>query len=357
MARIGIDAHVLDGKHQGSRTWLANTLAALGAMAGAHRWVIYSANPERTAALFPSPAFEHRRIGARGALSRLLWFWPRAARRDRLDALLTQYIAPPGLRIASFVVIHDLLFESDPTLFPPLMRWRLRLLCRISARRAAAILTVSRHAAGEIHRRYAIPPERIHLAPNGVAPPVMADIEDDARAAALCPYVLCVGRLEPRKNIGLALAASEAARAGGARLVVVGRADFRAETLVRALRTGENVVHIQDASDSLLAALYRHAAALIYPSIGEGFGIPVIEALGYGTAVIASDRTAIPETGGALAAYFDPLAPGAVRTLGALIDRALAVETRPDPEAVAAHLAQFDWSIAARALLRAADAL
>jgi hypothetical protein len=70
MARIGIDAHVLDGKHQGSRTWLANTLAALGAMTGAHRWVIYSAHPERTAALFPSPAFEHRRIGASARAAR-----------------------------------------------------------------------------------------------------------------------------------------------------------------------------------------------------------------------------------------------------------------------------------------------
>jgi glycosyltransferase involved in cell wall biosynthesis len=357
MARIGIDAHVLDGKHQGSRTWLANTLTALGTMAGAHCWVIYSADPDRTAALFPSPTFEHRRIGARGALARLLLFWPRAARCDRLDALLTQYIAPPSLRIRSFVVIHDLLFESDPALFPPLMRWRLRLLCRISAYRAAAILTVSRHAAAEIRKRYGIPPERIHLAPNGLAPPVTPDIQDDSRAAAMRPYVLCVGRLEPRKNIGLALAASAAARASGARLVVVGRADFRAANLVRALEAGENVFHIQDASDSLLAALYRHAAALIYPSIGEGFGIPVIEALGHGTAVIASDRTAIPETGGALAVYFDPLAPDAVCALGALIDRALALETKPDPAAVAVHLAQFDWSIAARALSRAADAL
>lgn len=355
MARIGIDAHVLDGKYQGSRTWLANTLTALGQAGTRHRWILYSGNPERTRELFPFANFEHRAIPVRHAAARMLWFWPRATRRDRLDALLTQYIAPP-FAVRSLVVIHDLLFETDPALFPFLMRWRLRLCCRLSARRAAAVYAVSQHTAQAIQSLYGVAAERIHLAPNGVSLSTCPG-EEDARAAALRPYLLCVGRLEPRKNIGLALQASEAARAAGVRLVVVGREDFRSDALSRALASSQNVVHIRDASDPLLSALYRHATALLFPSLGEGFGLPVLEALAHGTAVLASNRTAIPEIGGTLAHYFDPLAASAARDLARLIAFALSGRARPDPAATAAHLAHFDWPIAAAALTRTADSL
>ena len=357
MARVGVDAHVLDGKRQGSRTWLANTLAALAQNPGRHRWVIYSAEPELTRALYRTDAFEHRPMRRQGPLGRQLWFLPQAARRDALDGLVVQYSGPPFVRIPTFVVIHDLLFESNPELFPAFMRWRLRILCRMTARRAAAVFTVSQHVADEIRRTYGVAPERIRLAPNGVSQPLTPSPSDDARAVALRPFVLCVGRLEPRKNVGLALQASAAARSAGARLVVVGQADFGSASLARALAVEPNVVHITDASDSLLASLYRRAAALVYPSLGEGFGIPIIDALAHGTPVLASNRPAIPEIGGTLATYFDPRAPTAAQDLGAMIERVLAESPRLDGKAVAAHLARFDWSIGAAALVRAADAL
>ena len=356
MARIGIDSHVLDGKHQGSRTWLGNTLTALASSAGSHCWIIYSANPEITRTLYPCPNFEHRRIDVRGSIARNLWFWRSAARRDRLDALVTQYIAPLA-PVRSFLVIHDLLFESDPAFFPRLMRWRLRLLCRQSARRADAIFTVSEYSAREIRTRYGIPSGRLHLAPNGRTHLPPPDNDDEARAVSLRPYLLCVGRLEPRKNIALALEASAAARAAGSRLVIVGTADFASSGLVRTLAERPNVTHLQDVSDGFLSSLYRHAAVLLYPSLGEGFGIPIIEALAHGTPVLASGLTAIPETGGSLATYFDPRAPGAAETLARLIDDELAQPTKLDPARVESHLAQFDWSRSARALVEAADAL
>lgn len=210
MARIGIDAHVLDGKYQGTRSWLENVLDRLPAVPGAdaQEWVIYSADPDATARRFPWPRFLHRRITTHGSIPRLLAFWPAARRRDGLDALVTQYIAPPfaarGFR--QIVVIHDLLFESDPQFFPTLMRWRLRLLCRRSARRAAAVLTVSRFSAGEIARRYRVPAARILVAPNAPAALPAPAAEDRAAAEALAPFLLWVGRLEPRKNLPLALA-------------------------------------------------------------------------------------------------------------------------------------------------------
>ena len=355
--RVGIDAHVLDGKFQGSRTYVEAILTEIGRLDQHNRYVIYSYDPAGTQARFDYANFEHKAISLRPAIPRLLAFWPWAWRRDRLDVLMTQYIAPPLFPGRQFVVIHDILFETHKWMFPLSQRLRLRLLCGLSARLATTIFTVSDYSAGEIARRYRIPTDRIRLTRDGIAALPVPDADAVRQARELQPFLLCVGRLEPRKNIELALAASAAARARGTRLVVVGREDFRAAGLVETLAQSTNVVHLCDISPMLLSALYAHATAFLYPSLGEGFGIPVLEALASGTPVIASDRTAIPEAGGALAQYFNPEAADAVSTLAALIDRAESDMPRPAPEDVAAHMAKFDWAIAARTVVDAVNAL
>lgn len=355
--RVGIDAHVLDGKFQGSRTYVEAILTEIGRIDPHNRYIVYTYQPERARERFDFANFEHRLITVRSAIPRLLAFWPWAGWRDRLDVLITQYIAPPLFPGRQFVVIHDVLFESHTWMFPTMQRLRLQLLCRLSARLATTIFTVSDYSACEIASRYRVPPDRIRLTRDGIAALPQPDADAVRQAADLRPFLLCVGRLEPRKNIALALAASAAARARGMRLVVVGREDFRAADLVDSLARGENVVHLRDVSPMLLSALYAQATAFLYPSLGEGFGIPVLEALASGTPVIASDRTAIPEAGGSLAHYFNPEAPDAVAALAALIDRAETSMPRPAPQQVAAHMAQFDWAIAARSIVEAVNAL
>ena len=122
--RVGVDAHVLDGKFQGSRSCVENVLRVIGRQDARNTYVIYSFDPSHTHALFPFANFEHRSIALHAAIPRLLAFWPWAARRDRLDVLLTQYIAPPFGAARQFVLIHDILFESFPRMFPPILRWR-----------------------------------------------------------------------------------------------------------------------------------------------------------------------------------------------------------------------------------------
>jgi glycosyltransferase involved in cell wall biosynthesis len=357
MSRVGVDAHVLDGKFQGSRSFIENVLGEIGRQDDRNSYVIYSFDPAATRARFPFARFEHRRIAIRAGVPRLLAFWPWVRYRDRLDVLLTQYIAPPLDPGRQFVLIHDILFESHPGMFPWLLRWRLRLLCRLSAWRASMIFTVSRYSAGEIARRYGVPAARIRITPDGVVAPGEPDARATEQALALQPYLLCVGRLEPRKNIRLALAASRAARAGGTRLIVVGREDFGSSELVEELAAAEGVVHLRDVAPDLLDALYRNAVALVFPSLGEGFGIPVLEALAHGTPVLASHCTAIPEAGGELARYFDPEAEDAEVALAALIAQAEAGAFRPAAEAVAAHLRRFRWADAAATIVAAVDGL
>lgn len=348
--RIGIDAHALTGKRQGSRTWLLNVLRHLSPSVHGHELFVYSFDPDQAATLVGSHGYHHRPLPDGPAIARLLWHLPRAAFTDRLDVLLMQYQIAPFCPCQQVVVIHDVLFESQPAWFPPAMRWRLRLGCRYSAWRAKRVVTVSEFSRQEIAQRYHIAPERIVVAPNAAEPARHSDEVARARVRALGRFLLCVGRLEPRKNIALAIRASAAARTAGIRLVIVGRHEDWAPPLTV---TGLNIVHIPEADDALLEALYEGALALIYPSVGEGFGLPVIEALRAGTPVLCSNTTALPEVGGHLASYFDPCATDAEAELATMIAAAFRKPRRLDPELVASHLKGFDWCASANAVARA----
>ena len=305
MRTVGIDAHVLTGKFQGSRVWLEGVLAAVGRIDDRNRWIVYSSDPQATASAFPYPNFVHRRVPFDSAVPRLALGWLWIGMRDRLDALVTQYIGPPLFVGRQIVVVHDILFESHPMLFPPLMRWRNRVLVRLSARRAHSVLTPSFFSRNEIIHRYRMPAERVAVAPNGVtsqpprdpaAEPVILQRllgEDWNR-----PFLLFVGRIEPRKNLDLLLTSWRAASCANAMLIVVGRADFGAERTLSALHSEPRARHLVDVSPGDLLVLYRYARALVFPSVAEGFGIPILEALSVGTTVIHSNTTAMPEIGG-----------------------------------------------------------
>jgi glycosyltransferase involved in cell wall biosynthesis len=356
MFRVGIDGHILTGKFQGSRTYLENILRQIGELGSPHRWIIYSYDPEATRQLLDYPHFEHRRLAVRSSVLRLLAWWPWAGLRDQLDLLFTQYNGPLFFPGHQMVAIHDLLFESHPQFFPRLMRLRLKIFSRITARRATAVFTVSEFSRKEIVKRYGIPPERVHITRNGYAGSTTTDVDTEPQLPQ-GPYVLCVGRLEPRKNIGLVVDATEALRNRGVQLVIVGREDFGADSLLQTIADDPMIIHLRDVSEAHLAALYAGAAVFCFPSLCEGFGIPVVEAIAQGTPVVASSLTAIPEAGGNLATYFDPEAPDAKATLATLLEQTISSGDRLAPAAVSQHLAKLDWSLAARTMMDAVDAV
>lgn len=351
MKRVGVDAHVLTGKRQGTRTFLENVLRQVGEIDGRNTYVIYSFDPRITSRLFPYPNFVHCNIAVSHAIPRLAFYWEWARMRDRLDVLVTQYMGPLVYSGTQFVVVHDLLFESHPSLFPAAMRWRLKLGTRATVARSRRVFTVSRYTQHELETRYGVDSGRIALMRNGFAPPATPATHDSACAAALTPYVLCVGRLEPRKNIDLAIAATASLRQAGTRLVIVGAPDRTSATLMRAIAADPQIVHLDRVSDSRLSALYTHASAFVFPSRAEGFGLPVLEALGHGAPVVASCRTAIPEVGGPFARYFDPEAHDAVTVLAELTAAAVRAPRHSDDPALQAHLRSFDWRAAAAAFV------
>jgi glycosyltransferase involved in cell wall biosynthesis len=356
MRTVAVDAHVLNGIPQGSRTYLENVLGWLGRLDGKNRYQIFSLDPDATRRRLDFPQFEHRRIGLPASIPRLLLYWPYAKLRYRFDVLITQYILPPFVPGAHFVVMHDILPHTHPLLFPPFQRWRSRILYRASARRARDLFVVSNYTRSAIIERYGIATDKIHLTYNGFD---AAAFDETIQSGCAAPedYVLFVGRLEPRKNVDLIIKALALTRHPRLRLIVVGGSHFASPQLLALMRSSPRVEHRTNVGDRELDALYRRACALVFPSSAEGFGLPILEALARGVPVITSDQTALPEVGGHFARYLNPMAVDAPARLAALLDEICDAPPRLDPAALGRHLAQFDWERSARTILGRIEAL
>lgn len=353
MTRVGVDAHVLDGKFQGSRTWVLETLRRAPALAPELTFVVYSGDPARTAALLGDVAVEHRVLPPGGPVGRNLRFWPRAVRQDRLDVLVTQYFSPPRYPGRQLVVVHDVLFETHPKFFGRGTRWRNKVLVGWSARRAGTVATVSEYSRSQIARVYGRRAEDILLVHNGVEPPPPTSGALPAQVPPGTRFALMVGRLEPRKNLALALDAFARVEDPDVRLVVVGRDDFEDPTTLARLAAEPRAIHLSDVPQDALWELYRRATVFLFPSRGEGWGIPVLEALAVGTPVVASDATAIPEAGGAACTYVDVAAPGAPAALATHLADAFAGRLTFDADAARRHVEAFGWDRSAAELVAA----
>jgi glycosyltransferase involved in cell wall biosynthesis len=351
MRRLGVDGHILTGKHQGSNVWLVNVVAHAAKRDPDTVYVVYSFDPETAKQNLNGPNIEHRALPFRAAIPRLLFYWPYAMFAHRLDALLTQYIAPPLALRPQIVVVHDVLFETNPEFFPPIMRWRLRLLVRMSVANAFAVIAPSNYSQDQISSAYGIPQARITVARCGVRQPILGGCLPPGLESGV-RFILFVGRIEPRKNLNLLLEAFARISDPRARLVVVGHIERSGRPVLSRLAKETRAVHFERVDDKTLWALYHHAAALVFPSLGEGFGLPVLEALAARCAVIVASTAALPEVGGNLAIYFDPLALDAAQRLTECIAKALAGLPHLDEAALEFHLKQFAWPGAAEALVQ-----
>lgn len=221
---------------------------------------------------------------------------------------------------------------------------------RTTARVAACILADSTFTKHEIVRHLGADEAKIRVVHLGTDfPPAFADVEP-ARFDGVRKYVLFVGEVEGRKNVATLTAAMGMLPSGlrsDTAVVVAGRAKH----LPGRDAAGDVVVHMEgEVSDARLAALYRGAAALVFPSTYEGFGLPVLEAMAYGTPVIASDAASVPEAGGDAALYFSPADAGALadRLVRVLTDDAMAADLRARG---LLHAATMSWDACADSTL------
>jgi glycosyltransferase involved in cell wall biosynthesis len=316
VARVGVDFHVFDGKFQGSRSHLLGLYSEMVALCPQYHFYFFLA---QTQALARLPAFRRSNVSIvhmphANPLRRLAWQLPQLKRQFQLDILHTQYMLPLGSSQGSAVTIHDVLFEPFPEFFEPLFVLRSRLMMRWAARKADMLFTVSEYSRQEISKRYGIEHTRIGLLHNAVDQTQFfagPQGQEHVTRRGLCcgAYFLTVGRIEPRKNHAAILRAYAQLPGTPPPLVIVGQRDFGYADFEPALRAlpGTHRVHVlSDVDDQALPALYRHALALIYPSLAEGFGMPPLEGLASGVPVITSRNTAIPEVMGDAGLLIDP---------------------------------------------------
>jgi glycosyltransferase involved in cell wall biosynthesis len=239
---------------------------------------------------------------------------------------------PPASGRPLVVTVHDAAPELFPHAFTARGRRFHRLGLAAAARRADAVIAVSQSAADEISSHSAIPAGRITVVPNGVDPPPRDPDEDRRRVQRLDlagrRYVLWVGSLEPRKGVGTLVAAmAELARRGRhpeVQTVLAGFEGWLHDGLLDGAdraRLGPALRQVGRVGEADLWALYRHAEVFAFPSRHEGFGLPVIEAMSQGVAVVAADIPALREVAGPAALLVEPGRPAAwAEALDGLLD-------------------------------------
>jgi glycosyltransferase involved in cell wall biosynthesis len=246
--------------------------------------------------------------GRASVLVRELWWYP-----VRLSALRSQdvlhcttYYGPLRPSIPTVVTVHDLAVLRHPEAFPRWTRAYVPLVVPRVLRAAARIIAVSEFTASELETLLHIPRSRIVVVPNAADETFTSD-----GPAAEGEYVLAVGTLEPRKNLERAI---EAAQRVGLPLRIAGAPGWGGVEARGATWLGE-------VDDAELARQYRGAQCVVYPSLYEGFGIPVLEAMACGVPVVTSAGGATEEVAGGAAVLVDPLDVDAI-TAG--IDEAIA---------------------------------
>jgi alpha-1,3-rhamnosyl/mannosyltransferase len=284
---------------------------------------------------------------------------PRAAARAGVDLIhAPAYTAPFWAGVPVVLTIHDVSYARHPEWYPYRRDWARRAFYRRSARAASHVITDSDFSAREIHAAYGIAPSKITVVPLGVAPAFAEEGASDLPAGVTEPYVLHVGDLHERRNLPVVVDAVLAARrhfgaAAALSLVLAGIDRGVAGALCAIAREADApdaVVVLGQVSEERLRALYRGATALVYPSLYEGFGLPVLEAMASGTPIIASRAASIPEVAGDAGLLLDPLDVGA--WTNAIVTVANDERMRERMRAAGrARAASFTWDRTARATL------
>lgn len=319
---IGIDARAAAEVPAGRGRVVRELLRALSGRVDDHQYVLYARQPWSEASL--DERFRWRLIEAQDPWWHLVTAF--AASRDCGVFLSTNsYLTPWFLRIPAVPIVYDMI-PFEPTMQPNRRSTAIeRLTLGPAVRRSRSLLCISRATEQMLVAHFPAASGRTVVAPLGVTVPPESAPVSECDALPPAGFVLAVGTLEPRKNLPRLV---DAYRMLGEEiqrrhpLVVVGALGWETGETLEALQSlGERCIMLGYVSDAALAELYRRCGVFCYPSLGEGFGLPVLEAMAAGAAVLTSNLSSLPEVGGDAVYYVDPRDVGDIAAgLGRMLD-------------------------------------
>ncbi len=359
--RFAVDAHAIGRHLTGNEVYVRSLLNAFAAQNQDDEFVAY-VSAESAAHSLPAN-IKTRRIAPNPFL-RLGFDLAMKVRADRPDLLHVQYTAPLACPVPVVVSVHDVSFLEHPEYFTRDRAWQLQWTVRRTVHRAAKILTGSEFSRSSILKVYGdLDEDKVVVVPNAAASefrPIAREISAAVvrdRFKITAPFVLSVGDLQPRKNqIGLIRAFARLVKAHPQlkqNLVLAGKETWFAEQVHRAARESGVADRIQFCgfvSDDDLLQLYNACDLFVFPSFYEGFGLPALEAMACGRAVICSHTSALPEVVNGAAILFDPYALDEI--VRALADLLLDNELRLRMERLGLQrAAHFSWQKTAQRTL------
>lgn len=331
--RIGINARLL-GKQiiEGVGRYTHEVIRCLSTQHSDDQIILYTDQPTIDLSDYgPNVSIHNLRLPARHPILWSIWFdylLPRAMRQDGIDV----FFSPEGMislrsDIPTVMTVHDIVFERYPEYVQKSHALFLKKNSIKYHRQADQIVAISQFTKDEILDIYGIDTAKLTVIPNGRSNEFYP-LDNDEKSAFRNidgfdnEYVLYVGSLHPRKNIVRLLQSFEQFKTTNSptKLVLAGRLAWHSDRILDQLKQSkcpDDIIHL-DFFKGDLNALINNAVALIYPSLYEGFGLPVLEAMSVGTPVITSAHSAMSEVAGDAAIYIDPVS---VDEMSQAIDR------------------------------------
>lgn len=319
--RIGINAHLLSAesgyRRAGIHQYIAQVIHHLPLLSSDTHYTVFTRDEKaigtRSGVQVASSSWptEQRVI-------RILWeqsALPVLAARENLDLLHSMaFVTPIVGQIPTIVTVYDLSFVHFPEKFPTLQRHYLQSQTARSTRQARQVITISEASRQDLQRHFSVPLEKISVILPGVDPQFqplpeekIAAFRDEHRLPE--HFILHVGTLQPRKNIPILIEALARPECHDVDLVLAGAKGWMYDEIFGQAETlgVMNRLHfVGYVADEALPFWYNAAKVLVFPSVYEGFGMPIVEAMACGTPVVAARSSSIPEAGGEAALYFDP---------------------------------------------------
>lgn len=357
--QIAIDANEANVKTRVGTGQYTHELLSRWHADSRHDFTLFLKNPPLSSLPPSGPHWQYRLLRPSRAWTRFALPLHLSLSR-RFDVFFSPaHYLPPVTGCPSVVTIHDLAYEYFPSLFLPADRYKLSRWTRAAVKQATRVIAVSEATKQDLVKLYHTPADKIVVIPNGynttlfsinntISPKLL-----DHWPLTIGHYILFLGTLQPRKNVTRLVQAFRLLKENGYRgkLVLAGQVGWLADELLDIIRTSpdhDDIIMTGYVPDETRQALYTHAEVFCLPSLYEGFGVPVLEAMASGCPVAAADNSSLPEVVGEAGLLFNPADPA---------DIAAAITTLHDNRAkyVKLGLAQakkFSWTKCAAETLK-----